>query len=182
MSSSSLPGPAGLGTSAPGTKAKKEPDARMPLKQRPPHYPAADNWIMPNLADGYGCLNYIYQQAEMGRFAEHPSALGTLLYLTTNAWRNYPNNENAPLGQVMSGKSAIGKIAYATYQHYKTVQADLDWLDKSGWIDVRKQEYHKGDRAPSIITVRLDTSAHQDREDRRRLADEAESFLKDVAE
>ena len=139
------------------------PKARMSKTRRPKLTP--EHPIQPNLFDGYQTLAYLYQRAEMGEFDGSPaSALSVVIYLANFTWRKEPNDENAPIGQVMAGKSPIGKIADSLGLSYRTVQRALDWLAEAGWIDVERRGYGDGSRAPHQITVRLDISGHNDRQ------------------
>jgi hypothetical protein len=171
-----LPASTGLGTSAPGTKKRKTPNSRKPLKDREPNH--FERVIIPDLSDGHNCQNYLYQQNEMGHFKERPTAFLTMLYLTNFTWHKSRNNEDAPPGRVLSGKASIGKAAMATGMSRRTIERDYQWLEQSGWIDLQVGEYSPGEPAPYIIDVRLDASGHRDREKRRQLTQETEDFLK----
>lgn len=126
-----------------------------------------ENPVQPNLSDGYQTLAYLYQRAEMGEFKAAPAgALPVILYLANFAWRKDENDDGAPIGQVMGGKSSLGKIADSLYLSYRTIQRSLDWLEAAGWIDVELRGYDNGSRAPHAVTVRLDVSGHNDRQKR----------------
>jgi hypothetical protein len=82
-------------------------------------------------------LKYLEAEAGKGRFSGKSSALLVMHYLTFNSWRNTTNQEGAPLGAVLRGKSGMDKVCSGTGLSRSTVKRDLSWLESNGWISKR---------------------------------------------
>lgn len=121
----------------------------------------------PNPTSLIDSMNYIFEQAEMGRFAKKTSALTVLIYLMNGAWRKPKNKEGAPIGVVMVGKSRLSKIAASTGMSENTARTALDWLVGNGWVR-RKEMFSKDGRQDwNQYQVLLDQSSHDSREEQR---------------
>ena len=107
---------------------------------------------------------YLDDQAALGRFMGKTSALSVLRYLAQHAWRQYPNEENAPIGSVMSGKSRIKKISSETAMSERSVQYAMGWLEQNGWIE-REEVYENNRRSYDKISTLLDPRSHRIREE-----------------
>ena len=125
--------------------------------------------VLPNICDGWQSLRYLQDQAAKGHFTGHNTAYHVLIYLTMNMWTKVPNKEQADLGDVMYGKSAIDAIAASTVLNRRSVQRALAWLHDEGWIDTERGYASSGREDRRHITVLLDNRAHKARERRREM-------------
>lgn len=123
--------------------------------------------VLPNPADMFQSLRYLQDQAARGHFKGHATALQVLFYLVMNMWVKVPNNENALLGEVMYGRAGVGTIAASTALSRRTVQYALTWLAEEEWINTQRSHADCGREDRRYIVVRLDASAHREREVRR---------------
>ena len=117
----------------------------------------------PNPADERQTMRYLTYEASLGHFDKRPLALAILRYLVTNAWRTYPNKENADIGMVFRGKSRYATIAQETAMSYSTVQRQIEWLTRERWLDVRSSRDQNGHLGPYQILLLVDAVSHEDR-------------------
>lgn len=125
--------------------------------------------VLVNPGDGWQSLRYLQDQAARGHFDGHTSAYLVLLYLVMNMWTKVPNKEQADLGDVMYGRSAIGVIAASTSLSRRAVQYALKWLHDEEWIDTDRGYAASGREDRRHILVLLDNRAHKARERRREM-------------
>ena len=155
--------------------AKELRNARKPMKDREPN--AFDTPLLPDPGHQAKTEAYIYQQAEMGHFAERPTALPRLLYLWTFTWRTGSNPEGSPVGQVMHGKASMAKAAMSTWVSYDTVRRDYRWLEDNGWIETERGYDDTGREDAKYVFVRMDVTSHRERARTRAMMAEVNSIL-----
>lgn len=63
-----------------------------------------------------------------------PTQHHVLLYLCINAWHTADNNEAAPVGMVLTGRTALRKIQMGTGLSQRAVRNALDGLQDAGYI------------------------------------------------
>jgi DNA-binding transcriptional ArsR family regulator len=109
-------------------------------------------------------LEYLTYQASLGRFKRKPSAFKILSYLALNSWRRVPNQENEPIGTVLSGKVKAKHIAAGTALSMRTVRRHLEWLENNNWITIYAGRGADGRFDQHTIITRLDQRSHELRE------------------
>lgn len=120
--------------------------------------------VLPNPGDMFQSIRYIQDQAARGHFKGHTTAFGVLMFLVTNMWVKNTNPDNAGLGEVMYGRSSIDTIAACTTLSRRSIQPALAWLADAEWIDTGRSYDPSGREDKRRIIVRLDMSAHWQRE------------------
>ena len=120
--------------------------------------------VLPNPGDMFQSLRYLQDQAARGHFAGQTSAYVVLSYLVMNMWVKTSNPDNAGIGEVMYGRSAIDIIAASTTLSERTVQRAMRWLAEAEWIDTQRSRDKTGREDRRYILVRLDMSAHRERD------------------
>lgn len=118
----------------------------------------------PDPSSWINTMKYLDEQASMGRFEGKAPALTVLRYMVTHAWRKIPNNERAPIGAVMSGKSGIDRMAAETALSRSTVKRAVAWLTDNSWIH-KKRMYSKKGQDWNQYTLLLDQTGHALREE-----------------
>lgn len=133
--------------------------------------------VLPNPADMFQSIRYLQDQSARGHFKGHSTALSVLFYLVTNMWVKVPNPDDATLGDVLYGRSAIEMIAASTSFSERSVQRALTWLADERWVDTERGYDDSGREDKRIITVMLDGRAHKERERIRQVGAAAERIL-----
>ena len=119
----------------------------------------------PNPADLLATWDYVEDQALQGRFDGQSMAYAVLLYFIKHSWRVVPNDECAPIGAVLSGKSGHTKIAKSIGSSRRTVQRALQWLEMNLWIKSKPIYGDTGRQDWNQYRVLLDQSGHDQREE-----------------
>jgi DNA-binding MarR family transcriptional regulator len=94
----------------------------------------------------YDVLEWAQEQAKYLTPTQHH----VLLYLCINAWHTPDNNENAPAGMVLSGRTAMSKIQMRTGLSERTVRDALNALQDNGYI-LRKSKPGNGQSVIGVL-------------------------------
>lgn len=137
--------------------------------------------ILPNPCDLFQSLRYLQDQAAQGAFEGHTTAYLVMLHLTMNAWTKLSNKEDAPIGAVMYGRSAVDSIAMHTTLSRSTVKRAMRWLSDARWIETDRAFAETGREDKRFILVLLDSRAHRERDRLRQAGEAVEKILAEEA-
>jgi hypothetical protein len=118
---------------------------------------------LPNPADGWDCLRYVAREARDGNVGT-PNDRSVLNYLVINTWRSTPPDHRQSVGEVSMSMARVSMIEETTGLSRRAVQRALTHLENTGWIYRERMVFDSGQQAANLISVKLDLSAHKNRE------------------